>query len=172
MRGPRPFIIIGAIIVVIVGLFALGAIVGDGDWGPRHDGSGVTIVKPGQGGTVDGQPVQPGSVVVIDNGRRGPGFFPFFPLVPLFFFGLLIFGFVIFGRRFRRGWGGPGYGPGGWGGPSQFAGEASPWFDRWHEQAHRQRSASASTAPACRPRGRRRPTSWSGRASISRTACS
>jgi hypothetical protein len=89
--------------------------------------------------------------VVIDNGRRGPGFFPFFPLVPLFFFGLVIFGFVFVGRRFRRGWGGPGYGPGGWGGPSQFAGEASPWFDRWHEQAHRQRSASASTASPASP---------------------
>ncbi|MGC4190356.1 MAG: hypothetical protein QM589_03870 [Thermomicrobiales bacterium] len=148
MRRSRPFVFLGIFVAVIVGLFALGTIFGDGDWGPRHDENRVTIVNPGQGGTVDGQPVQSGGVVVIDNGRRGPGFFPFFPLVPLFFFGLVIFGFVCFGRRFRRGWGGPGCGPGGWGGPdggpSRFAGEPPAWFDSWHEQAHRQQAETAS----------------------------
>ncbi|MGC4105311.1 MAG: hypothetical protein QM753_03000 [Thermomicrobiales bacterium] len=142
MRRP-PFVFFGAFIVLIVGFLALGAIFGDRDWGPRHDENRVTIVNPGQGGTVDGQSVQPGSVVVIDNGRHGPGFFPFFPLIPLFFFGLVIFAFVSFGRRSCRGWGGPGSwsGPGE---PSRFAGEPPAWFDRWHEQAHRQQAETAS----------------------------
>lgn len=143
MRGPRPFVFFGVFAVLIVGFLALGAIFGDGDWGRHSDGSNVTIVNPGQGGTVDGQSVAPGSVVVIDSGRRG--FFPFFPLIfiPLgflFFFGIsrLFWG----GRGF---WRGPGYGNGGWGGPngpggpggsSRFSGPAPEWFDRWHQDAH------------------------------------
>lgn len=160
--SPSPFRIFGIVAVAIAGFLLLGAIFGGG-WGPRHDaGSNVTIVNPGSSGTtVQGQTVQPGSVVVIDGGRRGPGFFPVFPLV---FFGLLVFGFIFVRRRFHRGWGGPGFGPGPWnggsghggyGGPPPFAGQeptgsSQPpaWFDRWHEQAHHHRgSASASTPP-------------------------
>lgn len=162
--SPSPFRIFGIVAVAIAGFLLLGAIFGGG-WGPRHDaGSNVTIVNPGSSGTtVQGQTVQPGSVVVIDGGRRGPGFFPVFPLV---FFGLLVFGFVFVRRRFHRGWGGPGFGPGPWnggghggyGGPPPFAGQeptgsSQPpaWFDRWHEQAHHHRgsaSASESSTPA------------------------
>lgn len=150
MRGPRPFVFFGVFAVLIVGFLALGAIFGDDDWGRHHnDGSNVTIVNPGEGTTIDGQSVQPGSVVVIDSGRRGPGFFPFFPLIVLplgflFFFGIsrLFWG----GRGFRRGPGGWG-GPGGPGGPAQYSGSAPEWFDRWHQDAHATPQTTGTSAP-------------------------
>jgi hypothetical protein len=142
-RRPPPFIFI-AIVAVIAGFLLLGAVFGGGGW--RHDNeSRVTIVNPGNGTsngnsvTVDGQSVAPGSVVVIDNGRRGPGFFPFFPIFPLLFLGFLIFLFTR-ARRFRGNCGGPGFGPNRWNGGPDDRGPGGPshsstspehaWFTR------------------------------------------
>ena len=157
MSRRSPFGVLGIIVIAIVGLLALGAIFGGGDWGPRHRDSSVTIVNPS---TSSGQVVPSGSmgsagtgsVIVVDSGRRGPGFFPLFPLLV---FGLIVFGFVFLRRRFGRGWGpgGPGFGPGpwgGWGDPARSgegpAGPPPAWFDRWHEQAHRSTTTATATA--------------------------
>lgn len=109
-RPPSIFLII---VAAIAGFLLLGAIFGGGG-GWHHDNDRITIVNPDTGSgngssgvAVNGQQVAPGSVVVIDNGRRGFGFFPFFPIFPLLFFGFLIFLFTR-ARRFRGGWGGPG----------------------------------------------------------------
>lgn len=48
-------------------------------------------------------------------GMGGPGFGWLFLLIPLFWIGIIVALFAIFGRRWRRGWNGPGPYPNGYG---------------------------------------------------------
>ena len=58
----------------------------------------------------------------------GGGFGWFFLLIPLFWILFFVTMFLIFGRRWRRGWGGPSGsgGPGYYGGPQQWAEGSGP----------------------------------------------
>lgn len=97
-------------------------------WAIRHDDDATAVRYETIAAAQGQQPGSPAVVVVHDDGWRGHrGPFLFFPLFPLAFFGVVLLFFAS-----RRGWHGPGRGPG-------------DRFREWHEAAHREQGANTST---------------------------
>jgi len=116
-----------------------------------------SVVTTAAGTTAGGTVVAPVVVPAYGYGWWHPfGFLGgFFGFLFFLFFLFLVFGLIraiVWGGRGRRGWYGPGWGPGGPDGArAHWESKAHRTFDDWHQAAHGAPSATPPMNPTARP---------------------